>query len=219
MPVNTSVSTFIAELRSVQDATLKKLMRFQIDTALAIQKQAQENVKATFGADKPDRSDLTVRSAGTSAATTGRSGALLNSILIERYGMRGLAVVAGGTGVPYAAIHEGGGVVTPRRARMLTIPFQAAARGHRAREFDLKVVSKTRVAGEDLGPALVRRGAKPWIGAIYHDEDVFYVLRRRVTIPVRPYLKPAVDKVTAAQNVRNLLIKYFGGGSLGVIVQ
>ena len=107
--------------------------------------------------------------------------------------------VAGGADVNYAATHEFGATITPKNAKMLRIPFPGGpaltgagvdrfATPLRATGAGLFAIQKT--AGGKL--VLVNTAAKgkaagrPW-----------YVLKRSVKIPARPFLRPAVDEVAA----------------------
>jgi phage gpG-like protein len=79
-----------------------------------------------------------------------------------------------GTNVIYAAIHEFGGVIVPRVAKMLAIPIgdlQGSPRRH------------------DLHIARTKGGA--WL-LIDQAGKAQYVLKQSVTIPARPYLRPAL---------------------------
>jgi phage gpG-like protein len=89
-------------------------------------------------------------------------------------------VSVGPRNVSYAAIHEFGGTIRPVNAKYLAIPVTKAARyAGSPRRFGGRLHFQT-VAG---GGALVDE-----------DGDIQYSLKRSVTIPARPYVRPAVDE-------------------------
>lgn len=78
--------------------------------------------------------------------------------------------------VPYARIHEKGGTIVPRRAKALTIPFPGV-KGF-ARDFQFTFIAKG-IIFQKIGLTEI----KP-----------LFILKRRVTIPRRAYLEPAIRK-------------------------
>lgn len=108
-----------------------------------------------------------------------RTGTLRRSIHTETVTAEARkAVVAIGTDLEYAAIHEFGGVIHPRNARLLAIPADAAARA----------------AGSPRGQDLVfirTMGGQMFL--IDKAGQIRYWLTGSVTIPARPYLRPAFD--------------------------
>lgn len=91
-----------------------------------------------------------------------------------------------GTDVEYAAIHEYGGVITPKNAKYLAIPLTEAARAH--------------AGGPRSYPGqLTPRFNKGSAGSLVDEQGVAqFALVRSVTIPARPYLRPALDENEAA---------------------
>lgn len=88
-------------------------------------------------------------------------------------------VFVGPSDLPYAAIQEFGGVVSPKVAKLLAIPVDAEAR----------------TAGSPRGQDLVF--VKTLGGQMFlmdKDGKIRYSLRRSVTIPAHPYLRPAFDE-------------------------
>lgn len=82
-----------------------------------------------------------------------------------------------GTNLEYAAIHEYGGTITAKKGKYLAIPvadFRDSPRRHRLR------VRKTK----NGTLVLVKSGSG----------QVAYVLKTSVTIPARPYMRPAFDE-------------------------
>lgn len=111
-----------------------------------------------------------------------------------------VAQVGGGGvgGVPYAAIHEHGGTILPKRGRFLAIPMGPALKGGKnggANMWPRDIPDLTFVSIRGGAQAmLVRRMGKgkragfvPW----FH-------LVRSVNMPARPYLRPAVDAARPA---------------------
>lgn len=120
------------------------------------------------------------------------TGRLINSIR-SKVTNEGLTV--GSYGVPYAAIHEFGGEIAARNARYLTIPMSAEFKGRSAREFsDLfvkRIGNRAYLVRQNEGGGL----------------QFCYMLRERVTMPARPFMKPAVEKhkERIIDIIRNLL--------------
>lgn len=90
------------------------------------------------------------------------------------------AVVAVGTNLEYARIHEYGGVIRPVRRRNLAIPVGSL--------FGSPLRWRLRLVITPGGQRMLVDAAG----------QVQYLLRRAVTIPARPYLRPAVE--TQGQN-------------------
>lgn len=103
-----------------------------------------------------------------------RSGALADSGRVEPVA-DGFLVRFGSDSVPYARIHEFGGVIYPKRARYLRIPLANGEQGDfvvRNQRGNLVVMKR------DAG------GARP-----------VAVLAERVEMPRRPYLRPALERM------------------------
>jgi len=85
-----------------------------------------------------------------------------------------------GTNIEYGAMQEFGGVVTPYRAKALTIPIAAEAVGRRARDFDNLFI--------------ITINGNVYLAANNNGElKLFYLLLDSVTIPKQPYLRPALE--------------------------
>lgn len=105
------------------------------------------------------------------------TGLLINSITVHEYVDKGVDsyVLVGSRGVVYARIHEFGGTIVAKRVRNLAIPLTDAAK---------KAGSPRAMRGLSWRPGLlVDRQGKPQ-----------FVLKPTVTIPARPYMRPAVDE-------------------------
>lgn len=131
------------------------------------------------------------------------SGALRNStqgaVEVKGDTVEAIARVGGGGvgTVPYASIHENGGIIRPKRGRFLAIPMGPALRGGKEGGAgmwprDIPGLTFIPIKGGAQGMLVQRmtsgRGKKareewvPW----FH-------LVRSVTMPRRPYLAPAAD--------------------------
>lgn len=121
------------------------------------------------------------------------TGNLRASITSEIEGEK--AVSVGPRNVRYAAIHEFGGTITPKKGQFLAIPVTTAARyAGSPRRFPSRLHAQ--MAGG--GGALVDENG-----------DIQYALKRSVTIPARPYVRPAMDEhgADAVKAMRDYLKK------------
>jgi phage gpG-like protein len=98
----------------------------------------------------------------------------LHQEVIEQSATR--AKISVGTDLEYAAIHEFGGVVTPKHAKYLAIPVNGATGSPLDRD--------------DLHPVLSGSGSL----VLVDETGVQFILKDSVTIPAQPYLRPAVDE-------------------------
>ena len=141
-----------------------------------------------------------------------RTGALAGSISSNWTGRPGIATITGiakrsgaepigkpggrfpvingvvGSNLAYARIHELGGTIRPRRAKYLTIPLPAtltaqsgASRG-RARDFRDTFIKRSKA-----GNLIIFRENGGSITPLF-------VLKKSVSIPARPYLRPAMER-------------------------
>lgn len=115
-----------------------------------------------------------------------RTGALLNSIGRSKkvYEQNGVIVgEIGPEGIPYAAIHEFGGVVVPKNKQFLAIPTPENRRAD-----GLPIMTTQEL--KNTGNSFVRKGM------IFLSEGKkitpMFFLKRSVTIPARPYLSTAL---------------------------
>ena len=103
------------------------------------------------------------------------------------------AVTIGPRNVKYAAIHEFGGTITPKNAQFLAIP----------------VTNEARYAGSPRRfPGQLHAQMAGGGGALIDENgDIQYALKRSVTIPARPYVRPAVDEhgTEAVKDIRDYL--------------
>lgn len=181
MTTKITTSQFISMLRNETNLIKKKLLQVRFSIANEIKIEAKQNVTDTFG-----------RGSGNTARTAGRSGALRDSIDTAFFSDGSVGVEAGGPGVPYAAIQEFGGTITPKNVNWLTIPLSQRFFGRRASEFnDLFFINLRNVDkyGHPMGMLIDRT-----------TEDAAYLLLKETRIPARPYLQPAVDKVVGDKN-------------------
>lgn len=113
-------------------------------------------------------------------------GHLRNSIFyrVDMNKEGGGVVTIGSKGVPYAAIHEFGGIIRPMNSRALTIPIAPWAKRHRASDFRLIRIGRLLV-----DPNRLRKGEKQ----IPEDAKAFY-LSYQVKIKAKRYIGNAIDK-------------------------
>lgn len=104
------------------------------------------------------------------------------------------AEVAIGTDLESAPIHEFGGTITPKTAKFLAIPVTEEAQQY---------VSPLNFPRE-LHFVLGKTG-----GVLMDENDTaHFVLKKSVTIPARPYLRPAADEkeAEAVETIRGVLL-------------
>ena len=95
--------------------------------------------------------------------------------------------------VRYARIHEEGGDIRPTRSRYLTVPVHASlfTAGGRQRYASARDVPDLTYGETSAGqPLLVHENSG----------EVFYLLRRKVSLPARPYLAPAIRTASIAMD-------------------
>lgn len=95
----------------------------------------------------------------------------------------------GSTEVVYARIHELGGTIRPVKRKFLAIPLPIARTPAGVSRY------KTPRDVPDLHVAQSKRGN---LLLVKPDGTPWYVLRKRVDIPARPYLRPALEEASAA---------------------
>ena len=145
-----------------------ELRRVAIQTALDAEAQAKQNATTT----------LSVR--------TGRlRGSIAGTVEAGEGGNLSIVLRAGtpdGGAVPYARIHEEGGTIRPKSGRFLKIPVGPALTG-----------AGVARGGRQSGLHFIPRGT----GGLLADAEgrIWYVLKPSVTIPARPYLRPAIVAV------------------------
>lgn len=206
-----SIQAFFQDLREAETLVKKQMLRFQLELAQGIAWKTQDNIRKIF-AQKGGlaRSAITRRAMGNTARTSGAGGGLFNSVQVERPAGGAVSVSVGGPGTPYAAVHEYGGVITPKKGKYLTIPFQPRFVGTRAREFNLFFDQD-----DEWGPVL-RLDAYRGDG---DDDSIAFLLRRRVRIPARPYLRPAIDETTKDPAVRAMMKRFMGTDRFDIKVE
>ena len=124
-----------------------------------------------------------------SSLLTVRSGRLTGSIagrVVKRSGYVGVRLSAGGGGddVRYAAAHEYGATIRPKKAKFLTIPVHD--------ELKTQAGGGRVPSARDI-PGLTYAGSAKGQRMLIHEltGEVWYILRQRVKIPARPYLAPS----------------------------
>jgi len=139
------------------------------------------------------QSRATLRASGRVLAS--RTGRLRQSIVGSSKGRSGAVVDVslraggrvGNRSVPYAAAHEFGSTIRPKRARMLRIPLPAALTSAGVDRFP----SPLRQTGAGLFYLRrSRRGNLILFNRV--TSEPWYVLRDKVEIPARPFLRPSL---------------------------
>lgn len=101
-------------------------------------------------------------------------------------------------GVPYGRIIELGGTIKRRKSRWLAIPLDTKYQQRTPRSFDLTFVTL---------------GAKKFM-VDRQTGEVAYRLKKTVTIPAQPYLKPAIEEYrnrNFKKLMNKVMDKYLGG--------
>lgn len=168
-------------------AQAKNLERAAMAGSLPILNAAKENV----------HEDL-----NTTGRGTGNLARSLHSEVTESSDT--YAEVATGTDLEYAAIHEFGGTIRPKNAEALAVPLTPEAKKYASpREFPRKLHVQV---SEDGKAFLAGARGKP-----------YYILLKSVTIPARPYLRPAIDEnetkiVNAVQRILKKAVEAAAAG-------
>jgi hypothetical protein len=175
--MTTTLSTIGVELKAAPKELQRALGKAIAATAMTAERQAKLNLTTTLHA---------------------RTGRLRNSVassIKQTPTMTELLLQAGGGEggqVRYARIHEEGGVIVPVRRKWLAIPLPVAktAAGVSRYQTPRDVADLHFVPGKRPGTAyLAKPDGKPW-----------FILKKRVDIPRRPYLLPALE--VAADGLR-----------------
>lgn len=164
---------FQLALLNAQNEHERKVLQYKYTCALALRKRIIKNIDDTFGGRVFGLRD------STSGGREGRSGALRNSV--EVFHDKEPYVQVGHQNVPYWRIHEYGGVIRPVNKKWLTLPFSDKYRGKRAYEFN-NLYFRADAKRGDVAYLMDRLNNR-----------IAYVLRKKVTIPARPYIGPACD--------------------------
>jgi phage gpG-like protein len=168
---------------TVERATLKALLA----TSVSAEGDAKKNSTREF--------------TGRGGRTLG--GSLLNNIFggLEAGQGRFPDIFVGVRTVPYGAIHEFGGTIKPVKAKKLWLPVYANAKKMTPREFITLMKADPAHYHLFAGMAAEREG-DAWTPLFY--------LRDQVTIPERPYLRPAL--ASAVEKFPAYLEKYLTPG-------
>lgn len=135
--------------------------------------------------------------------TTGGSvGTLSRSIQVVRDDSRLEAAI--GPSVIYGRIHEFGGVIRPKKGRFLVFTVgQGALKQARGALRKMRGGEKARSFRMVGGAKVYSGGGATTRGLIEEAQaNVTLVFARQVTIPERPYLRPALDDATPAMEKR-----------------
>lgn len=135
---------------------------------------------------------------------TGRLRASITGSVVVKAGEWAISLRAGGNesgkgSVKYARLQEKGGTVRPTKSKFLAIPVGPAltaagvSRYASPRDVPGLVVAQTR--GGQLVLLMGARGKVGGKGRTVKAGEVYFLLRRQVHVPGRPYLEPAADIV------------------------
>jgi phage gpG-like protein len=161
-----------------------KMLQLSLDLQNQLRNKVIENIGKTFGN----------KTKASSGYKSGRSGNLKNSVQVMQKSDFAWKLTVGSAQVPYAAIHEYGGEIRPKKAKWLTIPMDDAAIGHYAREF------------ENLTFVLSKK--KEGTAYLFSDAHLLmYLLVKKVRMPKRPYIQPACDEIFSDTNIQRTISK------------
>jgi len=164
---------FTADFARFNSDAEKIDFQWKLTYAHMLKNKIVKNIDKNFGG-------RVVGQQGTAGIRSGRSGTLRNSVVVSIENNEPIITV-GGQNVPYASIHEFGGIITPKNRKWLTIPVADDVRGRRAKEFKLHFIQFSNARA----------------GLFAEDKRLKYLLVKRVTIPARPYIQPAIDELEA----------------------
>lgn len=201
-------ASYVSKLLKEEATTLfaKRMIQLTYDLSSAIRVQVIKNADATF--------NKTQRENSKGKAQAGSKGSLRNSVsIIADNGRFGVQV--GGPSAPYAAIHEYGGIITPKNAKYLTVPAGPKYVGKRAREFDLQFIQfKSGAKALVLKSALEILAGRKNVGGKLPKDAVAFWLRDSVTMPKRPYIEPAIQEVLSNAKWVSRIVQTTGGKGL-----
>ena len=162
--------TVTAKLKDAEKKLPVALMKAMDESLIIVKGQARRNVMT-----------------GGAAGLHVRTGHLHRSIAHEGPRKKGRRIVgAVGSDIPYAPVHEFGGTITPKRTKFLTIPLPAAKTPAGAGRGGARSFPNTFVRRSKAGKLMIfqKIGKKRIIP--------LFVLTKRVVVPKRPWLLPAV---------------------------
>lgn len=190
----------------------KRIVKLTFELSTAIRTQVIRNIDKTF--------TKTQRQGMGGGGQAGQKGSLRNSVAVTAEGSYFGVVV----GAPYASIHEYGGVIKPRNAKALTIPADPRFVGKRAREFDLELLAwkggdgKRRAALVLASALQILSGRKSKKGVSGKSEipkgAIAFWLVSQVTMPARPYVRPAIEETLSNAKWVDRVVKATNGAGL-----
>lgn len=152
-------------------------------------------LKACIMVTNTAKENLAVGGASGFKTSHGDLGSLRGSIAYEVEGFVGRV----GSNLKYARIQELGGVITPKTAKALAIPIHPEAqRASGPRSFtNLKLIPRpgkpSLLIRQEGRKTYSRTSGKKRVAHIAVTRwDLMYVLVKSVTLPARPYLRPAL---------------------------
>lgn len=121
-----------------------------------------------------------------------QSGDLRSSLdwIYRRDGERhAVKVYAGGDLAPYARVHELGGTIYAK-GNALTIPVNDAAKQASRKSLSARNIPGLFLVNRPGGRGLLAKRSPGHNGGL----DVWFILRKSVTLPARPFMRPGLDR-------------------------
>jgi phage gpG-like protein len=180
----------------VSDTTVRMEIR-GLDELMAKFARLDDLARGRLLRDAVEAAALVVLNAATSLVPRKTSN-LMRSLHVEVEEADGQVTAEIGTDVVYAAIQEYGGTITPKTSKFLSIPLTEVAK---AAISPRNYAGELRFVGHNNGGVLVDEA-----GAAQ------YALVTSVTIPAKPYLRPALDNNVEAvrSQLENIIAQLLG---------
>lgn len=196
MPTARNIFELAEYLKGIRSATEKAAAIAQLKMSVEIEKEAKDNFRKQFG------------HTGSGYVLTG---AMLNAIYSDLdFRAKGKIpdIIAGTRGIPYGAVHEFGGKIKPKNANHLWVKNYSHGIGRFKRMTPREFMEAKRDQPRNF--RIFRNPNTGKLIAAYVEKlrDVkmkttdaaskvvtLFSLKDEVTIPERPYIRPAVKKV------------------------
>lgn len=212
MAATTSQPITVLQLSAFIGDTIRGMSNFQVGPALkALEISAVSDVKMRFatgtGPDGHVWAPLRHRRIipGKDGDKPLRDNGLLMASISAKASRSELVV---GSNLAYAGVHQWGGIITPKKAKFLTIPMTKDAK---------KAGSPRRFRGQ-LSPRINRAGT----GGVLVDVNgtVQYVMTKRVVVPARPFLGFSPNFMKIAELIlADFAVRHAFGGSGNSVAQ
>ena len=166
--------------------------------------RAKRNIDKTFGNPTGSLGEIF-------GYTPHRTGHLRGSMRHEIVETSSAMIGRIGTNNVYSRIHELGGIIRPKSKRALAIPLTNEAK---------KAGSPSRMGGKLFYTPAAQQKRDPWTvgylwphrgGSLFGYQTPLFVLRTRVHMPARPYLRPALkDNMKHVERIMSRPMKSTG---------